>query len=185
MNYKVERFFSKEGFVFKNSINKKIITANYTFGLLLRKIVLQNEMGENIYMLKQVNIAEKLLCLLKFFSIPTSKPIFILFSDEHIIGSTGNLKENTLKINFSGSTIKILYTKEKQFHKIEIEEQEEVIAKILKSRIRYGRKNIYDVTVFEKCEYWENITFMITALCDVIFFPEQSLRIAAMEYDLN
>lgn len=187
MEFKIERFFSKKGFVYKDDTNNIIVNANYTLGLLLRKVFITDCSGNYIYVFKQENFFQKaMLNLVRFVYRPTTIPVYILYNNNNkLIGYTEKWKENGLFINLYGSRMKVI--KEnlelKDYYILKIFCNDEIIVKITKKKVRYGKKNLYNVY----CESWKydkNLLALVVALCDVIFFPEW-FRWSAIEYDLR
>ena len=78
----IERFFTKTGYEYKSNITNTKIKANYTLGLLLRKIYAIKDNGDCTYILKQENYVKKMLYnIIRLFYRPTTIPIYILYKN--------------------------------------------------------------------------------------------------------
>ena len=90
-----------------------------------------------------------------------------------------------MPIKINEFDLKIIKINDKKNHIIRIVENDNIIAEIIKSRVRYGKKNIYSV-IYNNWYYDKDLLLLLTALCDVVFFPEWTLlKWSAIEYDLN
>lgn len=183
---RVERFITKSGYEYKSDTTSIKIKANYTFGLFLRKIYLINENGDCLYSFKQEDFIKKLLYnLVYLFYRNTTIPVYILYKNNVKIGGTGYYKDDILPIKTTEFNINLVLINSKKNYIIKLVEDDSVIAEITKSRLRYGKKNIYNVI----CNNWgydKELLLLLTALCDVVFFPEWPLlKWSAIEYDLT
>lgn len=187
MNIIIERFFSKKGFIYSiNKINSNYVAcANYTIGFLLRKIEVYN-LTEVIYTLKQENILLKvILNLFRLFYRPTDIPKYNLYYNKESIGGSEKYNDHKLNININNNllTIKKVESNSKKEHIIHIIDKDIVILIIKKDKLRYGKKNIYNV-VYDNWIYDEALMILLIAFCDVVFFPEW-FRWSAIEYDIS
>lgn len=181
---KVERFFSKKGYVFKTDINDTAISVNYTLGLLLRKICVVGCKSDN-YVLKQENIKEKIFYdLIRLLYRTTMRPSYFLYNNNNLIGSTEVLNKDSIQINTKKFAIEIKLIKGKDNHIVRLVEDDEIVAEIKKDRIRYGKKNIYNL-FYSNWKYSVDFLLLLVAFCDVTFFPEWPLlKWSFMEYDI-
>lgn len=186
MNERVERFITRSGYEYKSNTTSIKIKANYTLGLFLRKIYSINENGDYLYSLKQEDCIKKMLYnLVYLFYRTTTIPVYILYKNNVKIGGTDYYKDDILPINTTEFNINLVFINSKKNYIIKFVEDDSVIAEITKNRIRYGKKNIYNIV----CNNWgydKELLLLLTALCDVVFFPEWPLfKWSAIEYDLN
>lgn len=187
MNIIIERFFSKKGFIYSiNTTNSDYLAcANYTIGFLLRKIEVYN-LKEVIYTLKQENILLKvILNLFRLFYRPTDIPEYNLYYKKKYIGKSEKYSNHKLNININNNllTIKKIESSSKREHIIHIVNKGIVILIIKKNKLRYGKKNIYNV-IYDNWIYDESLMILLIAFCDVVFFPEW-FRWSAVEYDIG
>lgn len=186
MKGKVERFFTRNGFKYKFDISHSIINTNYTLGLCLRKIYAINENGDCTYALKQTDYKRILYNIIynKFSSVK-DRPIYALYKNNIKIGHTGHYSNGVLPIETSEFKLKLVKIIDKRNHIIQVIDGENIIAKIIKNKLRYGKKNIYEL-VYDNWNYDKDLLMLITVLCDVVFFPEwRMLKWSYMEYDIN
>lgn len=183
MSFKVERYFSKNGYKYSSNSNY-VAYANYTFGLLLRKIKVYGPDGL-LYTLRQENILLKAaLNIVRLFYRPEDVPEYILYYDKKCIGKTVKFRDSKLNININDTvlTLKTVKSDREKKHIIHIMNKDRVVLIIKKDRLRYGKKNVYDV-VCDNWTYDEGLMLLLIAFCDVVFFPEW-FRWSAIEYDL-
>ncbi len=186
MNGKVERFFTMNGFKYISNISNSIISANYTFGLFLRKVYTSKGENKYTYSLKQTDYKKILYNLIynKFSSI-RDRPIYVLYKNNTEIGRTGYYNNGALPIETDKFKLKLVKTNDKRNHIIRVIEGENILAEIIKNKLRYGKKNIYDL-FYDHWNYDKDLLILLTALCDVVFFPEWwMMKWSYMEYDLN
>lgn len=183
---KVERFLTFKGFEYKSDITTTVIKANYTYGLTLRKIYAVDGNNLCIYTLKQEDILKKL-----FYDIfwllyrPTAIPIYYLYKNNVRIGQNEDYKDSMVVFKIKGyDDFKLVYSFGKKNRKVEIVENNTVKAEIIRSRLRFWKKNIYTV-IYDNWDHSNDLLLLLTAFCDIVFFPEWHLTsISAMEYDL-
>lgn len=182
---RIERFFTQKGYEYKSNANTTIIKANYTLGLRLRKIYAINENGDCTYILKQEDRIKKMLYnFIRFIYSTETIPNYILYKNNIKIGNTEYFKSRTLPIKTTEFDLSLVKDMDKKNHIIRIMENNDIIAEIFKSRLRFGKKNIYNV-FYNNWKYDKDFLMLLTALCDLVFFPEwRLLRWDAMEYDL-
>ena len=180
-----------------------VAKANYTFGLTLRKICTDKN-----YVLKQENVLKKfLLNFLYLIYTPTDVPKYILYEKDKKIGETLNDKNNGISIKINDEILKfnvfpIYIDKIGNWYKVKLEDIEKseelenkehiinvtnkdiILFSIIKSRLRFGRKNIYKIKSME-WKYDIELLILLVAFCDVVFFPEWRLfSWGELEYDL-
>ncbi len=184
MKGKVERFITRKGFEYKSDITTSIIKANYTFGLRLRKIYTTGY--KDTYTLKQEDFKKIFFNIIyNKFNTVRDRPIYTLYKNNIKIGCTEYCKIDTIPIETAEFNLRLVETHDKKNHIIKVMKDENVIAEITKSRLRYGKKNIYDI-YYDRWTYDKDFLILIVAFCDVVFFPEwRLLSWSYMEYDLN
>lgn len=187
MNFEFERFFSKTGFLYKSSTKNIVATANFTFGLFLRKVKVFDCDNNCLFIFKQENLLLKILLnIIRLFYRPTTVPKYILYNNrKQAIVYTKKWEKESFFINIYDIQLRFIIDncEEKDKHIVKVIYNNEVIVRIFKDKFRYGKKNKYCVS----CENWkydEGLLILIVALCDVIFFPER-FRWSAIECDLN
>lgn len=184
MNITVERFFSKKGYIYK--LNSDImVSANYTMGLLMRKIfVCDSNSKEILYIFRQENVLLKLILnLFRIFYRPTDIPKYILYNNKMVIGSSEKYNNHKLVINIHGNLLEISIVKSNsKNYIIYVTDKNKVILIIKKDKLRYGKKNIYKI-VNDNWSYDEALMLLLVAFCDIVFFPERMMW-SAIEYDI-
>ena len=175
----VERKITKKGYLYEADFSSFVAKANYTFGLTLRKICTDKN-----YVLKQENVLKKfLLNFLYLIYTPTDVPKYILYEKDKKIGETLNDKNNGISIKINDEILKFNVVENKE-HIINVTNKDIILFSIIKSRLRFGRKNIYKIKSME-WKYDIELLIFLVAFCDVVFFPEWRLfSWGELEYDL-
>ena len=100
-----------------------------------------------------------------------------------IIGETLNDKNNGISIKINDEILKFNVVENKE-HIINVTNKDIILFSIIKSRLRFGRKNIYKIKSME-WKYDIELLILLVAFCDVVFFPEWRLfSWGELEYDL-
>lgn len=182
---KVERFITRKGFEYKSDITTSVIKANYTFGLGLRKIYSIGYNNNCTYSLKQEDF-KKIFSNVIYnkFTAVRDRPIYILYKNNIKIGGTEYCKNNTMAIKTAEFNLKLVKTNYKKNHIIKIMNDGNVVAEIEKNKLRYGKKNIYNIS-YDCWDYDKDFLALIVAFCDIVFFPEWCLlKWDYIEYDV-
>ncbi|MFR5772343.1 MAG: hypothetical protein ACLUE7_03095 [Lachnospirales bacterium] len=176
----VERKITKKGYLYEADFSSFVAKANYTFGLTLRKICTDKN-----YVLKQEKCFEKIFAKFLIFNIYTNRcslNIFLYEKDKKI-GETLNDKNNGISIKINDEILKFNVVENKE-HIINVTNKDIILFSIIKSRLRFGRKNIYKIKSME-WKYDIELLILLVAFCDVVFFPEWRLfSWGELEYDL-
>ena len=99
------------------------------------------------------------------------------------IGETLNDKNNGISIKINDEILKFNVVENKE-HIINVTNKDIILFSIIKSRLRFGRKNIYKIKSME-WKYDIELLILLVAFCDVVFFPEWRLfSWGELEYDL-
>lgn len=182
MEIKVKRFLSRRGFEFKSDFTNNSVIANYTMGILLRKIYTKDLK----YVFKQEEIFKKIFYNI-IYLLPTSIPKYILYKNSIKIGKTKFVRnsffkkiiENKIETNFG--IFLLQGHQEKNVYIIVIYVDNLPLVEIKKDNLRYGKKNIYNINI-KNWEYDKDLLLLLVAYCDIIFFPEDVFQWNALEW---
>ncbi len=179
---RMKRQMTKRGYSYTVSNMPYILNCNYTFGIIGRKITMQNLMSRTEYSLKQTKPLLKLFSLVPIFWIcPIRKyPPYVLCCNHTKIGET--------KFRFGSPGISVIV----QDHKYELLLQSNNIVLLLKDNAKIALIKKETKTVLEQNCYQikpenvqnQELDFMIllTVLADLIFFPNR-FRIDYLKYE--
>lgn len=171
----VERFITLKGFVFKANNIKAYAKANFKLGIFLRKIKLFSDLKEE-YILKQENLKQQILfSLLPAFSTDCL-PIFHMYHNDKEIAKTSRLNKNKIEIIFDSCTLYLEEIREDKFFGIELKDtNNKLLALIKKDKMRYGKKNIYEIINYCSDDISDEFILLLTAFSDVTFFAEDNI----------
>lgn len=139
MRGKIERLFTKTGFVYKTDFSEAYVKANYTMGFLLRKIYVYNN-NKKYFALKQKDIKLKVFYNIFWLLNITEKPVCYLYQNDEIIGETGKYSSNSISLNIHNYRIDMVYQINKESHKVNICRNNLILAEITKSKLRFDKK---------------------------------------------
>lgn len=182
MEIQIQRKMTIFGYSYSVSNMSYVLQSNYTFGIIGRKIAMQNTFNHTEYLLRQTKPLLKLLALVPLFWIfPIRKyPPYVLYCNHTEIGGT--------KFQFCSPGISLIV----QDHKYGLFLQNNNIVLLFKDNKKIALIKKATKTILEQNTYKIetkitqgqelDLIILLTVLVDVVFFPNR-LRIDYLRYE--